>query len=180
MEDSALMIVGVERNGRIGYLSSSAEKVFGSIRDIDLAHPPPCDDPRGPLASLVALWDSSAADPGSPPPKVLRAKLDGSPIFLWLQSLPLAGGGKAFIMADMTAFMSGSEPVKALVSQLAHDLRSPLTSISGAAELLLSGRVGDLVGAQARLVKIVDEGTRKMGTIISNVYEEGREGGAAR
>jgi len=183
VEGAAIMIVAVDATGKVVHVSRSAERVFGSVAGLDLSNPPASDDPRGPLASLVGVWEECRNGGESSEPRILRAKIQGVPVFLWLQVVATGGEsapGCAFVMLDLTATMTGSEPVRALLSQLAHDLRSPLTSISGAAELLLSGRVGELVGAQHRLVKIVDDGTQKMATIISSVYEEGREGGGAR
>src|SRR5437867_933053 len=141
LEGAAIMIVAVEANGRVGYVSRGAERVFGSLEGLDLSQPPPCDDPRGPLASLLGVWEECRNGGESTEPRILRAKLQGAPVFLWLQMVAAGAGsapGRAFIMVDLTSCMTGSEPVRALLSQLAHDLRSPLTSISGAAELLLS------------------------------------------
>jgi len=86
--------------------------------------------------------------------------------------------GRLVLCSDLTSIVTGAEPVRALVSQLAHDLRNPLTSISGV-QSCSERKSGELVGAQQRLVKIVDDGTQKLATIIRNAYEEGREGGAA-
>jgi len=180
---SILAIMAVGSEGKVSFASPAAEALFGRVVGMDLSNPPPSQDPRSPLAAILEIWNSLQEDP--PPaaaPRILRAKRDGQPIYLWVEVLPLGregSEGRLVLCSDLTSIVTGAEPVRALVSQLAHDLRNPLTSISGAAELLLSGRVGELVGAQQRLVKIVDDGTQKLATIIRNAYEEGREGGAA-
>lgn len=182
LDGAALMIVAAGSDGKVEYVSHGARLMFGDIQGLDLSSPPPCDDPRSPTAALLGVWDGCREGGRCVDPKIVRAKVKGVPIYLWLQVLSLGEEGSRgflFLFTDLTAMISGSEPVRALVSQLAHDLRSPLTSISGAAELLLSGRVGELAGAQQRLVKIVDDGTQKLAAIIKNVYEEGRERGAA-
>ncbi|MBI3450953.1 MAG: hypothetical protein HY049_18815 [Acidobacteria bacterium] len=185
-DSAAILLVAVGSDGKIGYVSRSAELMFGPILGMDLSAPPATEDPRSPLAALVAAFGTEdGASHAETAPRMVRAKNSGKPMYLWLQILPLGAGGaegRLILFSDLTDFVSGSEPVRALVSQLAHDLRSPLTSISGAAELLLSGRVGELVGAQGRLVKIVDEGTQKLAAIIKGAYEEGgrEEGGASR
>jgi two-component system, NtrC family, sensor histidine kinase PilS len=182
LENTALMFVTADAAGKIDYASRGAEKLLGNLKGVDMSSPPPFDDPRSPFAALVGAWEAFRQGEPDDQPRMMRAKAKGAPVFLWLQVVPLGDGGRSgclFLLVDMTAYVSGSEPVRALVSQLAHDLRSPLTSISGAAELLLSGRVGQLVGPQQRLVKIVDDGTQRLAAIIKNVYEEGREGGSA-
>jgi len=177
----AIMAVGAE--GKVSFASPAAEALFGRVVGMDLSNPPPSEDPRSPLAAILGIWNSLQEDPPPPAaPRILRAKRGGQPVYLWVEILPLGregSEGRLVLCSDLTSIVTGAEPVRALVSQLAHDLRNPLTSISGAAELLLSGRVGELVGAQQRLVKIVDDGTQKLATIIRNAYEEGREGGAA-
>ena len=184
-DSAAILLVAAGNDGKIGYVSRSAEQMFGPILGMNLSAPPPIEDPRSPLAALVAAFGTEDGAGGAGAPRMVRAKIAGAPAYLWLQILPMGdaeAGGRLFLFNDLTEFVSGSEPVRALVSQLAHDLRSPLTSISGAAELLLSGRVGELAGAQGRLVKIVDEGTQKLAAIIKGAYEEGarEEGGASR
>jgi signal transduction histidine kinase len=183
LDNSSLAIVAVGTDGRVSYESHGAEMLFGKIVGMDLSNPPPNDNPGSPLAAIQDVWNGQEGEVSRQgAPRILRAKMEGRPTYLWLQVLPLGAGsqdGRLLLCSDLTSIITGAEPVRALISQLAHDLRSPLTSISGAAELLLSGRVGELAGAQHRLVKIVGEGTQKLAIIIRNASEESREGGAA-
>jgi signal transduction histidine kinase len=115
-------------------------------------------------------------------PILVRIVTKGLSSFLWMHSVPSGSpesAGTLFMAVDLTTHIAGSEPLQRMIGQLAHDLRSPLTSISGAAELLLSGRVGELPGVQEKLVKIVDDGASRMADIIQNASDEGKEGGAA-
>jgi len=179
---AALVAVAAGPDGRIEYASPAAEPLFGSLMGLDLSSPPECEDPRSPLGNLIRIWEASQNETDSNGPALIRAKSSGGSTYFWVQVIPLGAGGvggRLILLADLTTHITGSEPVRRLVSQLAHDLRSPLTSIAGAAELLLSGRVGALAGAQQKLVKIVDEGSSRMNAIIRNVSEEGREGGTA-
>ncbi len=73
---------------------------------------------------------------------------------------------RIMMLQDITGLLTASPHLNKILSQLRHDLRSPLTSIGGAAELLLSGRVGPLRGPQGRLVEIVMEGVAKIGEIL--------------
>jgi signal transduction histidine kinase len=48
------------------------------------------------------------------------------------------------------------------IRRLGHDLRSPLTSLSGAAELLRSGRLGTLTAQQDRCVGVLQRSVESM------------------
>jgi len=54
------------------------------------------------------------------------------------------------------------------IRDLGHDLRSPLTSLSGAVELLQSGRVGALTQEQDRLLGMMQQGLQMMLTLIDD------------
>ena len=180
LERSTVMMIRTASGGAIAYASPSTERLFGSLAGVNLANPPACEDPRSPLAALITLWDALTEAGESGEPQIVRAKMNGDPVYLRVESVEdTEGGGKLFVIADLTSLITGSEPVRRLISQLAHDLRSPLTSVAGAAELLLSGRVGSLASAQQRLVKIVDDGSHRMTDILKNLHE-GSEGGCSK
>jgi signal transduction histidine kinase len=176
----SLAIISTEPGGRIAYASPVAESIFGRLEGLDLSDPPPCDDPRGPFAGLLSLWEEARSRSLPTEPALLRVKSNGVSSFLWAQVLPnpsRSPSDRTFLFLDVTRHLTGSEAVSRLISQLAHDLRSPLTSIAGATELLLSGRIGSLQSAQQKLLKIVDEGAGKMAGIIDRAAIEGSEGG---
>jgi signal transduction histidine kinase len=76
-------------------------------------------------------------------------------------------GERILMLVDVTELLGSSATVRSVFSQVNHDLRSPLTSIGGAAELLASGRVGEMDGMQKRLVGIVEESVRKIAEILA-------------
>lgn len=73
-----------------------------------------------------------------------------------LHARPLAGGGAVVVLHDLTEVRRLEAVRRDFIANVSHELKTPLTSISGYAETLLAG---DL-----------DEGTRQrfLGTIISN------------
>ena len=79
------------------------------------------------------------------------------------------GAGRLVTVLDVSDALTSSGPLSRVLSQVSHDLRSPLTSVAGAAELLLSGRTGELSDSHRRMVNIIDEGARKMNTILASV-----------
>jgi len=92
--------------------------------------------------------------------------------YVWVTVSDNSGSGdreecRVVMIQDITAPLTESPALQRVFSQVNHDLRSPLTSIAGAAELLLSGRVGPIDGIQRRLVTIVEEGTEKMRAILT-------------
>lgn len=180
LDRSSLMVIATTASGRVEYANLAATAFFGSLKGVDLSNPPPAEDPKGPMPTFVGLWEAVKDDACAGMPALVRTRAATGSLYLWTNVVPAGkkgGSGHVFFLADLTAQVAGSEPVRRLVSQLAHDLRSPLTSISGAAELLLSGRVGGLETVQAKLVKIVDEGASRMASIISTVSSEERNGG---
>jgi nitrogen fixation/metabolism regulation signal transduction histidine kinase len=81
-------------------------------------------------------------------------------------------GPRVVMLQDISEPLTESPAIRKVFSQVNHDLRSPLTSIAGAAELLLSGRVGTVDGVQRRLVRIVEEGSQKMSAILARTKNE--------
>jgi signal transduction histidine kinase len=62
-----------------------------------------------------------------------------------------------------------NDRVRQFVAHMTHDLRTPLTSILGASDLLLSGRVGEPDERHAKLLRIVGEGTQRMASLLSEI-----------
>ena len=103
--------------------------------------------------------------------------------YMWVTVSDKGGSGgpeecRVVMMQDITAPLTESPALQRIFSQVNHDLRSPLTSIAGAAELLLSGRVGAIDGVQRRLVTIVEEGTQKMSAILTRTKNHLAQGQA--
>jgi signal transduction histidine kinase len=87
---------------------------------------------------------------------------------------PGAGGrGTAALVVEITdAFKAGPKEGEE-IRHLGHDLRTPLTSMSGAVELLQSGRLGPLAPEQERLLGMLQQGMQMMLTLIedaTNIY----------
>jgi len=107
--------------------------------------------------------------------ELLTSTDEGGSHFYWVTVAPTvaptagaaASRRRVIAVVDISAPLMEAPAIRKVFSQVNHDLRSPLTSIAGAAELLLSGRVGTLEPVQRRLVTIVDEGSRKMGELLT-------------
>lgn len=126
------------------------------------------------LPIVLGVADSfrRAASTASACRDLLVRQVDEEIHYVWVTVSDNLGSGnpeehRVVLLQDITAPLTESPALQRIFSQVNHDLRSPLTSIAGAAELLLSGRVGSIEGVQRRLVTIVEEGTQKMSAILT-------------
>ena len=81
----------------------------------------------------------------------------------------LSEGGTLFTVEPLEVSERVNERVRQFVALMTHDLRTPLTSILGASDLLLSGRVGEPDERHAKLLRIVGEGTQRMASLLSEI-----------
>ena len=145
------------------------------------------DDDLPLLETVAALYSESVSNRQSGRELIAATDVNGSHFYWVTVTPPGAAGGDAqervVVVIDITVPVMEGPAIRKIFSQISHDLRSPLTSIAGAAELLLSGRVGAMEPVQARLVRIVDEGARKMGDILAatkgSLAQAGATGGDA-
>jgi len=76
-----------------------------------------------------------------------------------------AGGRLTVTIAETGDPQAGAAEGK-VIRQLGHDLRTPLTSISGAVELLQSGRLGGLQPQQVKVLGLMEKGVDGMVRLI--------------
>jgi len=88
---------------------------------------------------------------------------------LRLSASAMADGRTLFTVEPVGQSERVDERVRQFVAHLTHDLRTPLTSLMGASDLLLSGRVGDTDERHTRLLRIVSESTERMATLLSEI-----------
>jgi len=160
---AALLVVG--RAGRV-LGSSGWEDLFGD--------PPPDVLPTGGdsgidlLDSVVSIAEEVARRGGATS-RVVPISLDRHRYYSLLAGpLPQADGGTgiAILAMEITdAFRAGPKEGQA-IRQLGHDLRTPLTSMGGAVELLQGGRLGSLTPEQGKLIGMVQQGLDLMLSLI--------------
>ena len=86
-----------------------------------------------------------------------------------LSAAALPGGGTVIMLEPVGASEFVDDRVRQFISQVTHDLRTPLTSVLGASDLLLSGRIGEPDERHKKLLRIVGEGTQKMAALLSDL-----------
>ncbi|HET6372518.1 MAG TPA: histidine kinase dimerization/phospho-acceptor domain-containing protein [Candidatus Polarisedimenticolia bacterium] len=161
----------VSRAGRVVHANAAAGRLFGrDVAGSDLKNGSFEDD----LPIFVHVVESYRIRGGeaSATGELIIATTPSGSSFYWATMSPVDGaegfsGGCLLIVQEITAALTEAPALNKILSQVRHDLKSPLTSIGGAAELLLSGRMGELPGVQRRLVAIIEEGTQKMGSILA-------------
>jgi len=89
-----------------------------------------------------------------------------------LSASPLPEGGTAVTFEPLLPSGEVQQRVRQFVSHLTHDLRTPLTSILGASDLLLSGRIGEVEERHARLLRIVGDGTQRLASLLTELSEK--------
>lgn len=87
-------------------------------------------------------------------------------------AVPLPEGGAVITFERLSNSADVDQRVQQFVGQITHDLRTPLTSILGASDLLLSGRVGVPDDRHLRLLKIVSEGTQRLAAQLSDLAQQ--------
>jgi signal transduction histidine kinase len=77
--------------------------------------------------------------------------------------IPASGGGsRVAVSVAETDAPAASDAEGRIIRQLGHDLRTPLTSISGGVELMQSGRLGGLQPQQERILALMQKGVEAM------------------
>lgn len=118
-------------------------------------------------ALRIELLERWSTGPGDVPPERyldLLAALDG----LWRDTLPRDARSFASRLADPDGFE--------LLVEVAHDLRSPLTSVSFLAETLRNGNSGAVNDLQRSQLGLIYSAAVGMATVVEDVVELARHG----
>lgn len=127
----------------------------------------PEDDP---LLRAIGEAVLEARESRTPSARSLEISLERSYVYA-IAAAPIAGKGRGragevgVFVREMPAPQAGGSEAK-VIRQLGHDLRTPLTSISGAVELLQSGRLGPMAEQQQRVLGMMQKGVDAMVRLI--------------
>lgn len=149
------------------------EKAFGS--------PPPARIPQEEDPEELVQGVAAALEEGrrraTPTCRMVMVELDRKRYYS-VAAGPLLSdrrrGRAAAIVMEVTDALGAGPREGDAIRQLAHDLRTPLTSISGAAELLESGRLGRLTPEQAPLLEMMQKGLQLMLSLIGEASARAR------
>jgi signal transduction histidine kinase len=119
------------------------------------------------IVQTIAAAIAEARADGAPATRRIEVSQEKIRIYaITAAPMPGRGGARfAVTVAEAGGPQAGAEEGK-VIRQLGHDLRTPLTSISGAVELLQSGRLGGLQPQQERVVSLMQKGVEGMVRLI--------------
>jgi two-component system phosphate regulon sensor histidine kinase PhoR len=150
-------VIAADERGRIATANPAARRLLGY-------------DQLDPLPDLPELFRVKAAREvvdavlGGTPVQDREVELDGRSVLL--NARPLPAGGAVLVMHDLTELRRLEAIRRDFVANVSHELKTPLTSISGYAETLLSlppdpemARVflGTILGNARRMQRLVDD-----------------------
>ena len=142
---------------------------------------PPADDVPDQLLDGIAAAIDEARRLSAPIRRVVAVELDKRR-FYSVSAGPLATNGDhqaaALVLEITDAFGLGPREGDC-IRELAHDLRTPLASMSGAVELLESGRLGQLTPEQAKLLAMLGKGMQMMLSLIDDASTRAKAAQAA-
>jgi hypothetical protein len=170
-------VVIVDRSGSV-LRGSGWEKVANAPLPSRI---PPADDIPDQLLDGIGAAIDEARRLAGPARRVVAVELDKRR-FYSVSAGPLGhdGDGRtaALVLEITDAFGLGPREGDS-IRQLAHDLRTPLASMSGAVELLESGRLGQLTPEQARLLGMIGKGMQMMLSLIDDASARAKAAQAA-
>lgn len=121
-----------------------------------------------PILAGIAAAVAGARQARRPTLRLVEVPLERVHTYV-IAAAPLPGKEKSARIAVTVAETGPPEAGSAegkVIRQLGHDLRTPLTSISGAVELLQSGRLGGLQEGQIKVVGLMQKGADALLKII--------------
>lgn len=167
----------IDQAGRVSLHNRAARRLLDcDLTDNDLLALDPDDQPA--LVAEILLHYRRHRESGAPIKELVVLTRDDRVRCLSVSVFAVGSGGDAatgIILDDVSEALTGAPGLNKILSQVRHDLRSPLTSITGASELLLSERMGALAENQARLVKIIEEGARRLGELLETTTRGSEE-----
>ena len=166
MENVGAAVVIVDRSGSV-VRASGWEKIANAPVPSRI---PPADDLPDQLLDGIGAAIEEARRLSAPTRRVVAVELDKRR-FYSVSAGPLdhnGGARTAALVLEITdAFGLGPREGDS-IRQLSHDLRTPLASMSGAVELLESGRLGQLTPEQTKLLGMLGKGMQMMLSLIDD------------
>ena len=175
-------VLVLDPSGRVLFASAPAVKMMGGEAESVASDTLSSDDfPRRDVFNLLR----GACESWSPVSRLVTFDRECRH-YIQVSAGPLPDGSgekrMAVLIMDLTEAVAQGDMAKEFVRQVRHDLRSPLTSMRGAVDLLLTGRLGPLDEKQKKLLVLAEKATHQMTAIVSGgaapaVTGAGQEGG---
>ena len=156
-------VIAADGRGRIVTANAAARRLLGYSES-------------GPLPDLAELFRAKAAR------EVVDAVLDGRPVqecqlemsglVLLVNARPLPAGGAVLVLHDLTEVRRLETVRRDFVANVSHELKTPLTSVSGYAETLLQD--GTDVETTQRFLGTILSNARRMQRLVDDLLDLSR------
>jgi len=166
-------LVIADENGRVDLVNAAAEKLLAQPIDRLLGKPigKVCDDVRW-QEGIDRLLDGRTAASASWPGISLSIDQRGNPLMVEMGILRDKGDKVAAVMAVLGEAVEAVEAQQArdrFLGALAQELRTPMTSITGYTDLLLSESVGIIGEMQRKFLQRIKANIERMGSMLSDL-----------
>lgn len=122
----------------------------------------------------IAMGEAGRFDSGVHSVSILRA--DGEKVPVFITSAPVhddggEGGGAILVFRDITKEKEIERMKEDFLATITHDLKSPLASVMGYAELLLNPKLGEVNANQQEFVHSILRSSKTLQFLIDNILE---------
>ncbi len=160
-------VMVLDSGGRVLLATSAALKLIGGeVENVSTDTATAEDFPRREVFKIL----SEACKSGSPLTRLVTFDRERRH-FIQVEANPVPDGDGekrlVVLISDLTASVAQGDMVREFVRQVRHDLRGPLTSVRGAADLLRTERLGPLDDRQRKLLDLVGKAVTQMTSIVS-------------
>jgi PAS domain S-box-containing protein len=171
--------------GRVILYNAAAEQILGARRDEIIGRP--TDDLLGLYGSAGVSWSAqvhrwlmSASARSEVPSIEQRLEIENQYIAVHVAPVTLGDEylGTVSIFRDMTKEVEVDRAKSDFVSTVSHEMRTPMTSIKGYADLMLLGAAGAMNENQKRFLGIIKANADRLTVLVNDLLDIGRiEGG---
>ncbi len=164
LRSAADAILVLDERGRLQIINPAAQRLFTDI-ETQLGKPLPRG--RG-YDDLVHMLDQTRAN-GAMAHNELPWP-DGRTFTIFVT--PIEDGGQVSLLHDVTRFKELEKMKNELLATATHDLKNPLTAISGYSDLLL--KIGQLTPQQADFIGRIQTAAKQMFELVQDLLEMAR------
>jgi PAS domain S-box-containing protein len=171
--------------GRVILFNAAAESILGARRDEIIGRP--TDDLLGLYGSAGVTWGTqvrrwlmSASARSEVPSIGQHLEIEDRHIAVHVAPVTLGDEylGTVSIFRDMTKEVEVDRAKSDFVSTVSHEMRTPMTSIKGYADLMLLGAAGAMNENQRRFLGIIKANADRLTVLVNDLLDIGRiEGG---
>jgi signal transduction histidine kinase len=156
-------VIAADHRGRVLKANESVRRLLGYERGSALPDLPQLFRSKAARGVVDAALNGDA---------VLGAELEIDGLFLVLSARPLPAGGLILVMQDLTEIRRLEAMRRDFVANVSHELKTPLTSISGYSETLLTDRPDP--ETTERFLHVIQGNAQRMQRLVDSLLDLSR------